>query len=570
MVLLDRPIVSSFRPTLATALVLTLLAPALVAQGGNPLGAVKAWPSDAQGLAAVSCPRIADPKLPGAVIEIAYRSWVGAGLTVTVDLLQQERLVTVIDSGPATSSPDPIVVAWNGKDQNGAWVDPGEYVVRVRLLGSNVRPIVFPLTIVRLGITAIEATASALQSEWQMVYFRKGGTYAFYATPAIHEYLSTKDNGEISELDLDNGAPRPTVPVHITTDEPVMEGSNYEDDRYNYPLAYLMGTQPVFDLTLGSTGTSASGVAVSANYPVVGYDLRVQGQDSRGAWTTSSTSITPGGTVQLTGPALPAEATRDDLVVTWTWQYRASGTTLWENVPGSFDTTHRIYTQIARPQAAIGAEGIQHRRPWVEVAEYFYTWKESLGVTVVDESTAATALFIGFFGQTERLPTAIEGVLYDCGSNGGDSGATHYYSQGARVMDLSALLNGHAKGRFVNCSDCAGGTSVMISMLGVTNIQLVRLGRMTLQAIWGIGSPGYTLNLWGGSHSFSYHHIVTRFGGDSVCDSCMALDEDNDPTTLPGKPGYNVDRPWSGPNGYDTLSSRNQVSKSLEPLPKIK
>jgi hypothetical protein len=47
----------------------------------------------------------------------------------------------------------------------------------------------------------------------------------------------------------------------------------------------------------------------------------------------------------------------------------------------------------------------------------------------------------------------------------------------------------------------------------------------------------------------------------------MWLDEDGDPDTLPGEPGYNCDRPWAGIGGYNDLSSTNDVSYSLDILP---
>jgi hypothetical protein len=90
---------------------------------------------------------------------------------------------------------------------------------------------------------------------------------------------------------------------------------------------------------------------------------------------------------------------------------------------------------------------------------------------------------------------------------------------------------------------------------------------MTLRSIWGIGSPGYTTDLWGGSHGFSYHHIATRDDGLHVIDSCMQLDEDGNPSSVPGVPGWNHDRLWDGPGGYDDLSATNTVTKTLQALP---
>jgi hypothetical protein len=93
---------------------------------------------------------------------------------------------------------------------------------------------------------------------------------------------------------------------------------------------------------------------------------------------------------------------------------------------------------------------------------------------------------------------------------------------------------------------------------------------MSLKAIWGIGSPAYTTDLWGGSHGFSYHHVVTRDGATHIIDSCMQLDEDGNPNATPGVPGWNNDRAWAGANGYDNLSSSNSVTKSVEQLPGLK
>jgi hypothetical protein len=49
----------------------------------------------------------------------------------------------------------------------------------------------------------------------------------------------------------------------------------------------------------------------------------------------------------------------------------------------------------------------------------------------------------------------------------------------------------------------------------------------------------------------------------------MWLDEDGDPDSLPGTPGYNTDRPWSGTGGYNDLSATNDVSLYLDSLPDI-
>jgi hypothetical protein len=139
-------------------------------------------------------------------------------------------------------------------------------------------------------------------------------------------------------------------------------------------------------------------------------------------------------------------------------------------------------------------------------------------------------------------------------------------------MNLSALFDGHANGVYVNCTDNMGATTTMLAMMGVDNLRPVRLGPMTLKAIWGIGAPAYTTDLWGpGSHSFSYHHIVTDDDGVTVSDTCMQLDEDGSPGSTPGTPGWNHHRIWMQAGvGYNNLSSYNNTSTNLESLPGLK
>jgi hypothetical protein len=204
------------------------------------------------------------------------------------------------------------------------------------------------------------------------------------------------------------------------------------------------------------------------------------------------------------------------------------------------------------------------------VAEYITSWKDTLGFSAATAADLTRIHVRGFVGQNGGIPDPIEGVLYDAYPLGGDGGATHYFQSGGWRMDLSALLNGAAKGIYVNCTDNIGATTTMLSMMGADNVRPLRLGSMQLKAIWGIGAPAYTTNLWGGSHGFSYHHIVTDDDAVTVIDTCMQLDEDGEPTSTPGIPGWNHNRLWAGADGYNDLSSYNGVSKTLQSLPGLK
>jgi hypothetical protein len=484
-----------------------------------------------------------------------------------VEVLRENAVVRQIWSGTLHGGATPTQITWDGRDAAGKFVDTGEYVIRVRGTGSCLVPVQTKVAIVRLGITELAAIdGPAGNDEWQMVYFMKGSTYAFYATPAIHEYLNTKETGEVSDLDLNNGDPRSIPAVHTATDTPALEGGSYEDDSYNYPLSYLVGAQPQLEATFGASATSASGASMSAGYPVAGFEIRAQARVG-GSVLSSSGPISPGGSAQFVSATLPTSVTRVDQPIEFVWQYRQTGATDWTDIPGSTTIPLRFYTLIGPPQFKSGAAGTQYAGPWVEVAEYWHQWGSSLGISMATEAACVEVHVKGFFGQNGGIPAAIEGMVYDAFPLGGDGGATHYHNFGTWDMRLSSLLNGHDDGVYFNCSDNMGATTTMLSMMGVQNVRPVRLGSMSLLAIWGIGAPGYTTDLWGGSHGFSYHHVVTRDGATSIIDSCMQLDEDGNPNAVPGVPGWNNDRPWAGPSGYDSLSSSNAVTTSVETLP---
>lgn len=544
-------------PRPAALLLLALLPPGSFRAGGDA--------APAPALVIEDHSRIADPKLAGGEAWIEFRLEAASGsAAAALEIVSGGSLMATPWTGTLTAGAPATRVSWDGRDARGRLCPPGSYRMRVRAAGL---PNAWrPLDLVRLGVTEIEAQDSpGADDEFQMVYFMKGATYAFYATPAIHEYLNVARPGQISDLDLDDGSPRPAVAVHPDTASPALDGLNYEAYAYNYPLSYVRGARPRLELTFGATATH-SGAAVPAGYPVAGVKIRAV---CDGADPVGSTIVTPGGTARFDCGRLPHRVGRFDSELFVRWEYHEVSGSEWRPIAGHQAIPLRTYTLLGPPQFKAGASGTQYSGPWVEVADYESEWSRVFDVAVDDQLDLTYVHVHGFFGQHNGIPTAIEGVVYDAYPLGGDGGATHYYVFGANNMNLARLLNAHASGKFVNCSDNMGATTTMLAMMGAERMRPVRLGPMFLKAIWGIGAPGYTLNLWGGSHSFSYHHIVTDEDGVSVSDTCMQLDEDGLPLALPGWPGWNVRRPWAGPDGYDQLSSTNTVSKTLESLPGV-
>jgi hypothetical protein len=513
-----------------------------------------------------SASRIADPKLAGGAVHVTFHlETLGASADATLEVLRQGTPLVTLWSGALIGGAAPVQATWDGRDALGARCATGDYAVRVRAPGCA--PAEHPVRLVRLGVVELEAQDSpGANDEFQMVYYLKGAAYAFYVTPAIHEYRNVAPAGGISDLDRDDGEPRPSVAVHNAVDAPVVTGGAYETATFNYPLAYIRGARPRLQVTFGSSATDSLGAPMGVGYPLPGYELRVTCDGA--VAVAGEDQVTPGGSARIDLAPLPSDVRRIDTAITLRFQYRPIGAANWRDVAGALSIPLSFYTLLDQPRFKSGATGAQYSGPWVEVAEYVTTWKKVLGLPTTSQTELTALVVKGFFGQNGELPTAIEGVAYDAPPLGGVNGASHYFSSFNATMYLSRLLNGHASGRYVNCSDNMGAVTTMLSMLGANGVRPVRLSGMALLAIWGIGAPGYTLNLWGsGAHAFSYHHIVSDDGAVTLSDSCMQLDEDDSATALPGMPGWNAHRPWTGATGYNALSSSNSPTRTVEALP---
>lgn len=527
----------------------------------------------------LGCARVIDPKLPHATIPVHLDARGATGpVKFAVRLDRQGAPLATLWIGISKSMRD-VRFDWDGRlppapgAASGPFVDPGAYqlVVTAKDVASGRQATATrPLDVVRLGIREIAALPPSPGTEWQMVYFKRGtiaGT-AFFATPAIGEYRNIADIGDLADLDRNDGTPRESVPVHTATASPPLEGTAYEDDRFNFPVCYRAGVQPLFAARFGTTAIATNGTAVPAGYPVPGVQLRCVATSDRGAWEAYATGIAPSGIGAFLGPALPLAAGAHDFAVFWSFQWSADGGASWFPVPGRIRTDHRVYTVLGVPRFG-STVGVQHSGPWVEVMANLETWRQALGVDTSTAAGVAEVLTKGFGGQVPGVPLPIENVRYDTVILGGDGGASHYYISGHAVR-LSYLLDNARSGLFVNCSDCASSLSAMMGMAGLQSVNMQRLGPMTLLAIRGIGAPSYTLALWGTSHGFSYHHVVTRASGASVCDSCLWVDEDGAPNALPGLPGFNCDRPWSGsPTSYQSLLATNPITYTIEALPQL-
>ena len=107
------------------------------------------------------CPRVADPKLEGGGVPISFtllQDNKDLEYDVSVSITSGNLLVRRLTRVSLPGSRKPVELWWDGKDQAGRFVSPGEYTVRISAdrLGTVYR-LCYLVNIVRLGITEIEA-----------------------------------------------------------------------------------------------------------------------------------------------------------------------------------------------------------------------------------------------------------------------------------------------------------------------------------------------------------------------------------------------------------------------------
>lgn len=212
----------------------------------------------------------------------------------------------------------------------------------------------------------------------------------------------------------------------------------------------------------------------------------------------------------------------------WRWQYRLAPKTRWQDFATSH---HKIYSVLEIPKSPWQQTPFQPgntQLPWTEVLDYACRWAVLAGT--LDDAAARVTRGVNNLG-----PSPIE---YDCPGGG----STHY-AQGSFncTAFLERLRGGIGNGQYVNCTDCATFVSTFANILGC-DLWQSRMGwGFALNPLLGIGS-----NVWqpaclnqGWLGSFSYHEVAWKgacTSNDEVCDGCLQVDGDADPTSAPHTP----------------------------------
>ncbi|MCA8922506.1 MAG: hypothetical protein KDD82_11895 [Planctomycetes bacterium] len=467
-------------------------------------------PAWAQGQAALSLEsRVFDPKLAGATLRVTTRlpgsGSYGAQLTVRD---AQGALVRRLAEGSRLRGRDYVDV-WDGLDEAGRFVAPGDYPLRFSA-GGAAREVT--VHVVRLGVRAVAFSGAG---RVPLTYHRAeawAGS-AFAVDNAGAAWTLPRSPLGVGCLDGPDGAPLELPAPWWEVDGPprAANGSLLARGR-SLPVAYQAGATPQVTATLGDAA-GHGGRAVGVNFPA-GRPLRLVvegGQPASGMLG----EVRPGDRVTLDLPALGPQLGKWLLRVRFAFAYREDDGS-WRRVPGGQVSEHLLYTVLAAPSA----RDVPGGRPWVAALDLASRWLTG------DVRTQASAL--------ERI---VAGVNAGLGLRYEDTQGAPAYTDGLALespeLDLTAFLAGRANGRVVNCLDCASVVTQLGAQLGARGQVEIMGWDFRLYFLKGLGSPDFTHDLFFGQHAFSYHAVATFDGGQTIHDACLSVDDDA--------------RPWSPP-----------------------
>lgn len=420
-------------------------------------------------------------------------------------------------------------VSWDGRDNNGAFFDPGPARATATVECEDGHAEVSTLFhVVRLGVTAVDFTGSKSDGHVNVAYHRldisrRGLTVLDGSIP---EWVSARETSfELSDLDGPNGAPREQAELWSNPEWPPWGDSAPATPQFgahSVPAAYVAGSRPEIVATFGEVSMStASGVAVGASGPL-GADsqppairVALDGYESEdGRWS-------PAGDVSLRATdALPGTLGLITLDLVWRFEAEVEGA--WVSIPGQQQTTHSIYLVAGTPALPDGtAQGASPPVAWLAVLDG--SLDALTGIDATDEDAIMDAL-------RDRLHLD-PALLYDPGER------TYCDYQGEYIywdyiwFDMSEWLD-RVSGYRMYCHSLACLLSSHANHWGL------EAGYVTL-------AEGFQTNLtraagfdnWR-TWSFRSHGVagLLRDDGYVVWDAAVDIDSDDDPSSEPVTP----------------------------------
>lgn len=400
---------------------------------------------------------------------------------------------------------------WDGRDDAGHWFEPGPARGRVTVdCGDGVElHEALGLHIVRLGLQSIdlhspEGEEGSVPLAYHKSGLAEGEVSVIGETP---EYLlAAGPTAAAGAVDDDLGQPRTAARWTHPDVAPWASGSPIV---HNVPAANVAGSEIHATLTLGGQAVSESRqIPVDAFGPRPGEVpmIRVQGTEE---------TLLPGGQVTL---ALdPARATMGREVRTLTWSFEAldeAGDPT--PIPGHIQTEHTLYTLAGPPALLDGTHmGAAPAVPWIGVLE--------------DTATALDGVEAAPGPVLDALRDYLfehDYIIYDPGDAAYTDFTGPYIYWSSITADLTGFLD-RSSGLNLYCHSMSCLLSALAGNVGVEAHQIVLgVGFYTNQTR-AAGTDDW--QRW----SFNSHSVVTPDGGETIWDSSIALDGDDDPDEEP-------------------------------------
>ena len=452
--------------------------------------------------------RVFDPKLSGASLDFNAAVIQAEGCEVSV-VARNGIGQTWTHTGDLGS------LSWEGIDDLGRAFDTGPATLSIEAdCGDGpVEAQRATIHLVRLGIAAVDFHALDDEESHVPLAFHKRSLVETSVSPVGDrpEYYRGTAGALSGDLDDDDGAPRPAVPTWADPDVPPWVDG--EVTAHNVPTGYVAGEPIAASVTLGEYAVSAArSIRIGALGPVPedAPSLRMKIDGVR----VSDDPIRPGEPVVVVLDDASSTMGKETRALTWSFEAETDGE--WHDIPGEIETTHTLYTLAGPPALLDGTDvGKAPPIPWIGVLEDTASIME--GVEATDHAVL-DALRDYLFEH--------EYIVYDPSVGAYTDFDGPYIYWDSITAQISAFLD-RRSGLHLYCHSMSCTLSALAGNHGVFAEQLVLGVYFNTNLARAAGTSSW------GRWSFNSHSVVSPDEGETIWDSSIAMDGDDDPYNHP-------------------------------------
>lgn len=450
--------------------------------------------------------RVIDPRLEGdPALKVTLQGAEGCALSLRAEDPSGVGRAIALDDGEAR---------WDGLADDGLPFDPGPValIARADCGEDGSQEALAEAWVLRLGVVAVNFVDHPEDGGNSPLAWHK----LDLATPGVTviqpDWPEYQNGGQgeqgLGDLDLDSGAARPALPVWQNPDAPPWGALDPADFAYNVPAAFIAGRRAALEATPGAWAVSARGRVARPAIPDGAPSVSLRLDD----WEPlDDGDLASGEPARFGSAALPDTLGREDLALVW--RFVADDD---QAVPGSQQTTHRLYRLAGEPALRDGAPvGAAPPVPWIGVLEDL------------------NASLDGLPPQPEAVLDAVRDYLNEnpyLVYNPSDAAYSDYegsYPTWEYISsELSAWLD-RDDGVDLYCHSVSCLLSTLVGHVGVDAPQVVVGTGFTTNLTRAAGSDEW--RRWG----FNAHSFVTLPDQRQVWDASIDIDGDDDPKNSP-------------------------------------